>query len=403
MKRLFLFLTIMLYGIFSFAQTRESWAGIYYYNSNSYGVTQRDSAEYYRVVESNNSFNDYYSKSNTLRATGAVSSVDAADDANTIFEGAFIAYHPNGKVWIKQFFKNGKNDGEFTEYFENGLMKQHEFYKEGILHGVKTLFDEDGKTCKQWEYSDGELINDYYTQSGEGYSVDYDTTTKEPVWKDVTTSDLKAYETQDGQVIRAYAVNGLYVSLDVSYQHYYGKYYILQLFVQNNSPEDAYFSFKDASIQSSAGKIKMFSSGDYLRRINRRQGWAKFGLHAATIATAITLEAITDEQFYRQDRHHRRTFGRDLAHDMSTFLIRQSAVVGNILISGMFNDARAKVANNNIGYLQNYLIKPNTSITGFAYAKYNSNAKHLLVNLPINGKVYQFPIDVENIKSIDSK
>ncbi len=384
MKRLFLFLAIMLYGIFSFAQTRESWAGIYYYDSNSYGVTQRDSAEYYRVVESNNSFNDYYSKSNTLRATGVVSFVDAADDANTIFEGDFIAYYPNGKVWIKQFFKNGKNDGEFTEYFENGLMKQHGFYKEGILQGAKTLFDEDGNTCKQLEYS-------------------YDTTTKEPVWRDVTTSDLKTYTAEDGQVIRAYAINGLYVSVDVSYQHYYGKYYVLQLFVQNNSPEDAYFSFKDASIQSSAGQIKMFSSGDYLRRINRRQGWAKFGLHAATIATAITLEAIADEQFYRQGRHHRRTFSRDLVHDMSIFLIRQSAVVGNILISGMFNEARAKVANNNIGYLQNYVIKPNTSITGFAYAKYNSNAKHLLVNLPINGKVYQFPIDVANIKSIDSE
>ncbi|MBP5693447.1 MAG: hypothetical protein J6W86_07045 [Bacteroidales bacterium] len=400
MKKLFLFSAMMLAGVFCLAQNKVSNAGIYYYDSSSYGVMQRDSADYYRVVENNNSFNDYYSKDNSLRASGMVVSVDPSDDANTVFEGAFIAYYPSGKVWIKQFFKDGKNDGEYTEYYENGLMKQHEFYKAGVLDGVKTVFEEDGKTCKQWEYKNGELVNDVYTQSGSGYSVEYDTQTKEPVWRDPETSDLKAYRTEDGQVIRAYAINGLYVSIDVSYQHYYGKYYVLQLFIQNNSPEDALFSFDNSSIQSPNGNIKLFTKSDLERRMNSRQGWAQFGIQAATFATAITLEAITDEAFYRQDRRHHRTFGRDLAHDMSAFLIRQSAVVGSVLISGMFNEAHKNVVNNNIGYLKNYRIKPNTSITGFAYAKYSPSAKQILVNLPINGKVYQFPVDVTNLKTI---
>lgn len=391
---------MMLAGVICLAQNKVSNAGIYYYDSSSYGVMQRDSADYYRVVENNNSFNDYYSKDNALRASGTVVSVDPSDDANTVFDGAFIAYYPSGKVWIKQFFKDGKNDGEYTEYYENGLMKQHEFYKAGVLDGVKTVFEEDGKTCKQWEYKNGELVNDVYTQSGSGYSVEYDTQTKEPVWRDPETSDLKAYRTEDGQVIRAYAINGLYVSIDVAYQHYYGKYYVLQLFIQNNSPEDALFSFDNTSIQSPNGNIKLFTKSDLERRMNSRQGWAQFGIQAATFATAITLEAITDEAFYRQDRRHHRTFGRDLAHDMSAFLIRQSAVVGSVLISGMFNEAHKNVVNNNIGYLKNYRIKPNTSITGFAYAKYSPSAKQILVNLPINGKVYQFPVDVTNLKTI---
>ena len=134
--------------------------------------------------------------------------------------------------------------------------------------------------------------------------------------------------------------------------------------------------------------------------MNSRQGWAQFGISAASVATAITLEAITDEAFYRQDRRHHRTFGRDLAHDMSAFLIRQSAVVGSILVSGMFNEANARVLNKNIGYLTNYQIKPNTSITGYAYAKFSPTAKTILVNLPVNGKVYQFPVDVSNLKVI---
>lgn len=400
MKRLFLFSAMVLASVLCLGQNKDSWAGIYYYDTNSYGVMQRDSADYYRVVESNNSFNDYYSKDNTLRASGTVVSIDPSDDAKTVFDGSFIAYYPNGKVWIKQFFKDGKNEGEYTEYYDNGLMKQHEFYKGGVLDGVKTVFEEDGKTCKQWEYKNGELVGDTYTQSGSGYSVEYDTDTKEPVWRDPETSDLKAYKTKDGQTIRAYAINGLYVSIDVSYQHYFGKYYVLQLYIQNNSPEDAFFSFDNTSIDSPQGKIKLFSKNDFHRRMNSRQGWAQFGISAASVATAITLEAITDEAFYRQDRRHHRTFGRDLAHDMSAFLIRQSAVVGSILVSGMFNEANARVLNKNIGYLTNYQIKPNTSITGYAYAKFSPTAKTILVNLPVNGKVYQFPVDVSNLKVI---
>ena len=300
MKRLLFFSAMVLSCVFSFAQDKTSFAGIYYYNSSSYGVMYRDSADYYRVVENNNTFNDYYAKDNTLRASGTATYIDADDDNNSRFDGAFIAYYPNGKVWIKQFFKDGVNDGEYTEYFENGLMKQHEFYKNGVLDGVKTLFEEDGKTCKQWEYKDGQLVNDYYTQSGGGYSVDYDSKTKEPKWRDVSTSDLNVIKDKKGNTIQAYAINGLYVSLDVAYRHYFGRYYVLQLYIQNNSPEDAYFTFDDVSIDSPQGKIRFFSKSDFERRMNSRQGWAQFGLSAASFATAVTLEAITDEAFYRQ-------------------------------------------------------------------------------------------------------
>ena len=58
------------------------------------------------------------------------------------------------------------------------------------------------------------------------------------------------------------------------------------------------------------------------------------------------------------------------------------------------------MTSHNIGYLTNYQIKPNTSITGYAYAKFSPTAKTILVNLPVNGKVYQFPVDVSNLKVI---
>ena len=86
---------------------------------------------------------------------------------------------------------------------------------------------------------------------------------------------------------------------------------------------------------------------------------------------------------------------------MSSFLIHQSAIVGSILVSGFYADQREKILNTNIGYLRNYSIEPKNSITGYAYAKYSPNAKNVLVNLFINGKVYQFPMDVSHLEAID--
>lgn len=403
MKRLFLLAaTILLTLSFGYSQKDTSCAGIYYYNASSYGIMSRDSANYYRVVEKNNSFNDYYASDNTLRASGTVTYVDPSDDGNTIFDGSFIAYYPSGRVWIKQFFKEGQNDGEFTEYYENGLMKQHEFYKNGVLNGVKTTFDEKGETCTQWEYKDGVLVNDYYTKSGNGYSVDYDTTSNAPKWRDVTTSDLKVVVDKNGKAWKTYAINGLYVSIDLKYRKFYGRYYVLELFIQNNSQESAFFNFSQSTINTNRGDEKFFTEKEFYRRVRNRQGWANFGIQAAGVATAITLDvALNSNVHYSHNPHHRHHWERDLVYDMSSFLIHQSAIVGSILVSGFYADQREKILNTDIGYLRNYSIEPKSSITGYAYAKYSPNAKSVLVNLFINGKVYQFPMDASHLEVVD--
>ena len=114
MKRLFLLSAMVLSCAFCLAQNKTSYAGIYYYDSSSYGVMDRDSADYYRVVENNNTFNDYYAKDNALRASGALSYADPSDDSKTVFEGAFIAYYPNGKVWINASSGNTRTESWST-------------------------------------------------------------------------------------------------------------------------------------------------------------------------------------------------------------------------------------------------------------------------------------------------
>ena len=449
----------------------ESFEGLYFFKADGSKAASKDAADYYRVVDANNYFRDYYvnsssangsasnsnissnsssnsnilstSKSVTgdaLRAEGKVVFIDAANDNNSVFEGKFIAYYLSGKIWIRQFFKEGKNDGEFTEYFENGGIKEHDFYKDGVLDGLKSEFAENGDTCYQYEYENGKLVNDYYTQSGNGYSVNYNNETKKPEWRQTAADEVHAVLDKAGDSWKYYTANGLYIAVNVRYKHYYGRYYLTSVYIQNNSPEDAYLDFNNMSISGLSGgasynglnsgarysgqrngaqyseqgngaqysrqsngarysgqrRIRMFSKDEYVNRVNNRQAWAAFGLSMATVVTAVTLDAAINGSYYDS---WDRSPGSDFWHDLSSVMITEAAVVGNVLIAGYMTNEMIKVQQNNIGYLQNYLIKPKNAICGYALAKYDSSSSKILVNVPVNGVVYSFSWDASDMKA----
>ncbi len=384
MRRCFLFLIVALLccGVANGQTESKSYAGIYYYNSASLGVMYRDSAYFYRVVESDNMFNDFYAD-NSLRATGKIFYLDTKDDSNTLFEGPFTAYYPSGKVWIKQFFKNGINLGDFYEYNEDGSIKEHIFYKDGSAP--------DNSTSDTF----GNNNSDNMVVVG---SVRVEELGKRQIERErPNPSEPNILQDSDGNIWRTYAVDGLNFSLRTTYKRYYGRYYLLEVHILNNTPHSVYLNFKKASIASPRGRIKLFSHEKFLRRMKSRHGWANFGLQFATIATAVVLDEVVNGAYYRGERGEW-SLGRDIAHDISSILIRQGAAVGSILISAHYSQKMQKVISLNMGYLRNYSIKPNNAIYGFAYAKFNSEAKTLLVNLPIDEKVYQFPVDVSTIR-----
>lgn len=64
-------------------------------------------------------------------------------------------YHPNGKVKVESFYKDGKLDGVAKEYDENGKLKGETVFKDGKQEGV----------CK-WYYESGRLESEAIFKNG---------------------------------------------------------------------------------------------------------------------------------------------------------------------------------------------------------------------------------------------
>ena len=52
---------------------------------------------------------------------------------NGMRNGEFLSYHENGKLKIRQYYKDHKQEGKELEYYENGELKRTNIWKDGKL------------------------------------------------------------------------------------------------------------------------------------------------------------------------------------------------------------------------------------------------------------------------------
>jgi antitoxin component YwqK of YwqJK toxin-antitoxin module len=46
-------------------------------------------------------------------------------------EGEFMAWHPNGRVFVRCQYRGGKQHGEYLEWNERGALAMHLIYRDG--------------------------------------------------------------------------------------------------------------------------------------------------------------------------------------------------------------------------------------------------------------------------------
>mgnify|MGYP003596201181 FL=1 len=63
-------------------------------------------------------------------------------------EGAWKAYHPNGKVQTDAFYISGKEDGDYTVYYDNGQILYSGHYTKGTCDGEWKFYSRNGKLTK---------------------------------------------------------------------------------------------------------------------------------------------------------------------------------------------------------------------------------------------------------------
>lgn len=156
------FLSITVIG-----QTQEK----IYYDEN-WKVCSKSDADYYRLITFDEKgkplgkVKDYYI-TGELQWEGYFSYVDKYDNSKDINEGHCIWYHKDGKKSRESEMANNLENGRTTYWHENGNKAREVDFKMGVPNGVWLNYYENGKLFRKFNFSDGKLIDKFFTECDE--------------------------------------------------------------------------------------------------------------------------------------------------------------------------------------------------------------------------------------------
>ena len=200
---------------------------------------------------------------------------------------------------------------------------------------------------------------------------------------------------RDGNAWKVFAVDGLDVLMNVRYLQHYGKYYRIDLYVQNNTDVPVRFDFRNTTVASRLGPVKLFPQNRYLNRISGRKTAKTIGLGICTLCATLFLATIV-----RGDPDDRDSFGEDLLRDIGSAAIEEAGYIATMMIADSEAEDMARIERNSIGYLSDYTIAPNNAIEGHAYAKYKPGTDSIEITLPIGNRKYVFNWDTTSLVNI---
>lgn len=384
MKKLFPLILSILIFVCSSLHAQEKLT--LYYDKSGKGLDTKKKADFYRVVM-----------------------YDASNKPTGIVEDFF----PNGKIQVRSealyIDKLNNNNcrwkGHFLQYNENGtIAKDYNFDDQGRFDGIETEFNSGGVKQTEVEYSHGNPTKDYYlVYDKKGNVIKYSFLDHQPMRLStsdkviVPRSSLKTIF-QQGQAVQYYFQDGISVAVKASREKLYGDYCEIFITIENGTGQQ--FNFDPAEITAVYGNDEKTEDADvltydyYIKKVNRRQNWsAAFNAFAeASQASQAGYSAST-------------TTG--VATNGTQTVVGQSTTQS---YNGANQYAANQIANNNInnynnqqysikqsiaqGYLKLNTIMPNSRLIGFVNVKYQS-AKYILINVPVDGKVYQFSYTIK--------
>jgi len=362
----------------SFAQDKLT----LYYDANGKGLDTKKKAQFYRLVtfDQNNkpigAIEDFYMNSKPM-AKGEASIIDKFDNANSRWKGEVLTYNEKGKP-------SGKNN----------------YDEDGNLDGIQLVLNEDGKTIEQAEYLHGNPTKDYYlVYDKKGNESRNSYLTHLPMR--LSTSDKKIVPVmerkviyQDGQPVEFYFADGLSVAVKTSTKQLYGDYYEVYVTIENGS--NGQFNFDPTNITVSL-KIdgewtegEVLSYADYMKKVKRRQAWTAAFSAFAEVASATSAGYSSSTT----NAHAQTSSGKSVSVQATTtsyngaaqYAATQNAVNNMGQLSNQQYDIKQTISD---GYLKLNTIMTNSRLIGFVNVKYQES-DHILINVPVNGKVYHF-------------
>ncbi len=206
---------------------------------------------------------------------------------------------------------------------------------------------------------------------------------------------------ESGNSWQTFTVNELSIFLNVNKIRKMGKYLMLTLVIQNSSDTTSYtLDFDNITIEREGRKEYIYTQEEFERRLLRRSRWNRFGVEMAAVATAVTADVAFSHTSLGSHHHH--NFGKEVLRELTRSAIQGGVIAGDIAYSTAQENKLDKIFQEDVGYLKNYIIKPQTSINGFAYAKFRrSNNGGIVINLPISGTVFSFTVNPSELLEIE--
>ena len=170
---------------------------------------------------------------------GQVTLVEHYNIKTEQLDGERLTYHPNGKIFHKENYRNGKRHGEQLAYNQNGKQIAKSTYKDGVLHGEQIhTFDDSGLIWKVENYKDGSQDGqqiEYYRNgkirekknitansgsSGESYYEDGKPESKFNYDKDGKLVPESAFWNSKGHLTRRITVGPSDIIIEETYTYY---------------------------------------------------------------------------------------------------------------------------------------------------------------------------------------
>lgn len=352
-----------------------------YYDKDWKGLDNKKKATYYRIITLNNddkpmgTIETFY-KSGKPRSKGEASFVDKLDDSKTLWKNNLIIYNEKG---VKVF------DQSYDD--------------EGKAHGAWYSFTEKGEKKDEIEFIHGNPAKDYYLVYDKGTPVKYSFLTRLPMklatsGKKIVPITERKLIYDDGQPIQYYSFDGISLAVKFIREKSYGNYYAAYITIENGTDKEFNLDPKDfTAVLSKNGKaeeVEILPYDYYIRKVNRRQGWS------------AAFNSFAQQQQANQAGYSASTSSGVIANNSGDVVVGASATQN---YNGAAQYAADQNASNNIsqyrnqqysikrsiaqGYLKINTVFPSTRIIGYVNIKYQK-ANGIILNIPVNGKVYQF-------------
>lgn len=403
MKKSLLLITCLM-CVMNFALAQDRIDTLYYTKEWKY-APNKAFADFYRVAYypadslQTKQFRDYYI-SGELQSSGNFIKIDSLDDANTIFDGECINYFKNGKPEFARNYQRGILSGDFCVYKEDGLIKQTGKYCNGELSGLHTEFLDNG-TYVQIEYLNGNPIHNYYVVGDSNNNLTkFYIADNTPVWESPFVSERKL-DYMDGTPWQFYDKNGVIIALTNTIVKDYGRWHRIDIVITNNTIIPIEFDPVINISASSTDKegfttdLQVWSSDEYLKKVNRSQTWAAVLIGVAEgISTANAgYSTSTTNSYYSGNTYAYGSGGygyggySGTATSYTTTYDAGAAYQAQVLSQQRMADFSNAMAEEQqikkLGYLKRNTIYPGETISGYVHVK------------RIKGETVQFVIQIE--------